>query len=244
MKNGLFRLLKLFSPFISPILSALFLNSSFLPHHMEYYIFSSFSAYSTPLSHDFALHFPLLLFPPLLSSLSPILHSQEPALERVNLPGTVGFFRKKKTDNPSTNGAMNMLDSSSHDDSSEQAAMCSVECSVVGEEKDLPVEDSPRNLSLSGQDDKVDDDDGGFGGSDGGDVGDGDSDDGVGWITPENLMQACEEMGGVQEETAHNLPVACVTTDFAMQVYVQSYTLYAGTCIQCVYSHMMSCNTK
>lgn len=44
-----------------------------------------------------------------------------------------------------------------------------------------------------------------------------DSDD-EGWITPENFQQACEYMGGVQEEIPQSLAVGCITTDFAMQV--------------------------
>lgn len=44
-----------------------------------------------------------------------------------------------------------------------------------------------------------------------------DSDD-EGWITPENFQQACEYMGGVQEELPQSLAVGCITTDFAMQV--------------------------
>lgn len=54
---------------------------------------------------------------------------------------------------------------------------------------------------------------------------DGEEDDNVnsddeGWITPENLQQVCEEMGGVLEELTQSLAVGCITTDFAMQVSV------------------------
>jgi len=54
-----------------------------------------------------------------------------------------------------------------------------------------------------------------------------DEDDDVGWITPENLVEACEEMGGVLEEEVRGLSVACVTMDFAMQVITRAtiYTL-------------------
>lgn len=45
-----------------------------------------------------------------------------------------------------------------------------------------------------------------------------DDDDDEGWINPENLEKACSQMGGVSEEVAKGLTVACVTTDFAMQV--------------------------
>ena len=45
----------------------------------------------------------------------------------------------------------------------------------------------------------------------------GDSED-EGWITPDNIKQACAEMGGVLEEEAKGVAVGCVTTDFAMQV--------------------------
>ena len=47
---------------------------------------------------------------------------------------------------------------------------------------------------------------------------DDDDDDDEGWITPENLRQVCEEMGGVLDELPQSLPVGCITTDFAMQV--------------------------
>ena len=39
-----------------------------------------------------------------------------------------------------------------------------------------------------------------------------------GWITPDNLQQVCEEMGGVLDEIPESLSVGCITTDFAMQV--------------------------
>ena len=45
-----------------------------------------------------------------------------------------------------------------------------------------------------------------------------DSDDLSGWITPENLQQACEEMGGATEVKPVGIAVGCITTDFAMQV--------------------------
>ena len=45
-----------------------------------------------------------------------------------------------------------------------------------------------------------------------------DSDDSSGWITPENLQQACEEMGGATEVKPIGIAVGCITTDFAMQV--------------------------
>ena len=38
------------------------------------------------------------------------------------------------------------------------------------------------------------------------------------WITPDNLQQACEQMGGATEEPAVGVAVGCITTDFAMQV--------------------------
>ena len=41
--------------------------------------------------------------------------------------------------------------------------------------------------------------------------------DNEGWITPENLQQVCEEMGGVLDEVPQSLAVGCITTDFAMQ---------------------------
>ena len=39
-----------------------------------------------------------------------------------------------------------------------------------------------------------------------------------GWITPENIRQVCERMGGVMEERPNDVKVGCITTDFAMQV--------------------------
>ena len=47
-----------------------------------------------------------------------------------------------------------------------------------------------------------------------------DGDDSSGWITPENLQQVCEEMGGATEVKPNGIAVGCITTDFAMQVSV------------------------
>ena len=46
-----------------------------------------------------------------------------------------------------------------------------------------------------------------------------DDSDSEGWINPDNFQQVCEEMGGVSEEPLTSLPVGCITSDFAMQVY-------------------------
>lgn len=46
---------------------------------------------------------------------------------------------------------------------------------------------------------------------------DGDSDD-EGWITPENIRQVCEQMGGAKEVDSDGIAVGCMTTDYAMQV--------------------------
>ena len=49
----------------------------------------------------------------------------------------------------------------------------------------------------------------------------GDSDDSVeGWITPENLHEACIVMGGALTEEPNDIAVGCITTDFAMQVHM------------------------
>lgn len=44
-----------------------------------------------------------------------------------------------------------------------------------------------------------------------------DSDD-EGWITPENIHEMCEKMGGVLEEQPEKISVGCITTDYSMQV--------------------------
>ena len=46
---------------------------------------------------------------------------------------------------------------------------------------------------------------------------DGDSDE-EGWITPENIQEVCEQMGGAEEVESSGIAVGCITTDFAMQV--------------------------
>lgn len=38
------------------------------------------------------------------------------------------------------------------------------------------------------------------------------------WITPENIASVRQSMGGVYEEVAKDVEVACITTDYAMQV--------------------------
>ena len=38
------------------------------------------------------------------------------------------------------------------------------------------------------------------------------------WITPENIHEMCEKMGGVMEEQPENIAVGCITTDYSMQV--------------------------
>ncbi len=49
--------------------------------------------------------------------------------------------------------------------------------------------------------------------------GDDDEDDSDGWITPGNLSQKRREMNGMKEEDkVQKVKVACMTTDFAMQV--------------------------
>lgn len=44
-----------------------------------------------------------------------------------------------------------------------------------------------------------------------------DSDD-EGWVTPENIHEVCEKMGGVMEEQPEKVTVGCITTDYSMQV--------------------------
>lgn len=47
-----------------------------------------------------------------------------------------------------------------------------------------------------------------------------DEDDDEGWITPSNYKQKLKDLDGTvePEEEAEQIPVACLTTDFAMQV--------------------------
>lgn len=42
----------------------------------------------------------------------------------------------------------------------------------------------------------------------------------VGWITPENIAKVKKEMGGCEDITENPPTVACVTSDFAMQVRI------------------------
>ena len=54
-----------------------------------------------------------------------------------------------------------------------------------------------------------------------------------GWITPDNLQQACEEMGGVLEEEPKGIAVGCITTDFAMQVRYSTSVVLICHAIMC-----------
>lgn len=58
-----------------------------------------------------------------------------------------------------------------------------------------------------------------------------------GWITPNNLQQACERMGGATEEPAVGVAVGCITTDFAMQVCVGN----AVCVVLCVHHLALRC---
>lgn len=44
-----------------------------------------------------------------------------------------------------------------------------------------------------------------------------DTDD-SGWITPDNIASVRQSMGGAYDEVAKDVAVACITTDYAMQV--------------------------
>ncbi len=48
-----------------------------------------------------------------------------------------------------------------------------------------------------------------------------DDDDDEGWITPANLSRKKRQMNGQGEEDQESVKVACLTTDFAMQVCTQ-----------------------
>ncbi len=63
-----------------------------------------------------------------------------------------------------------------------------------------------------------------------------DSDDGGGWITPNNIAAVKKSLGEPKAERA-NVPVACLTTDFAMQVQkitlLQTvYFVYLSSCFR------------
>ena len=66
-------------------------------------------------------------------------------------------------------------------------------------------------------------------------------DDDEGWITPENLRKACEEMGGVLDVEAQSLPVGCITTDYAMQaspplsLYLTVFSISLSTSLYFLY---------
>ena len=137
--------------------------------------------------------------------------SQVPAVERSHLPGVVGFFRKENSD-PS-----NKEEKERHGGTEEEVAE-----ETVGEVD----QDSDGEDKYEGEEPR--DGQGGSGPLERGDdcpceEEEEDDDDDVGWITPENLADACEEMGGVMEEEVRGLSVACVTTDFAVQVIAPCY---------------------
>ncbi len=140
-----------------------------------------------------------------------IIYLQFPTVERVNLPGVVGFYQK------------NVLSNSTEDKTEEQGEDMhgSVENGNVDE-----ISGGVARMMDEGSDgerrEDIEEEDGDGSqvvedGEEGGSCGDEDED---GWITPDNLAQAHEEMGGVTEEEARGLAVACVTTDFAMQVNI------------------------
>ena len=58
-----------------------------------------------------------------------------------------------------------------------------------------------------------------------GDDDDDDDDDDDGWITPENIVKVCNELGGGMEESPAGVSVCCVTADYAMQVRCDSIQL-------------------
>ena len=157
---------------------------------------------------------------------------QEPEKERVSLPGVVGFYNKSKTSSKSdkksgldvSTGSTKeeVVDSSYIESLQENIKNLSVKAvsitaadatsgseeMISNDDKSLPSEMSRMGVADSGLDK-----------DNGGDSDDHEEDDDdEGWINPENLEQACVEMGGVLEEEARAVAVGCVTTDFAMQV--------------------------
>jgi len=68
---------------------------------------------------------------------------------------------------------------------------------------------------------------------------DDDDDDEDGWITPDNLHRAREQMGGATTVSAKDVTVGCLTTDFSMQVIF--ICLYPSICIVYHFLLRMSC---
>lgn len=141
-------------------------------------------------------------------------------MERVNLPGMVGFYKKDISGN-SKYGRTELASAEEHngEDISDVIVGTADQGSDGEEKEDIEEEGSGCGHGTEeggcGSDvmDSVVE-----GGSGRDDISDDEDEDG--WITPNNLAQACEEMGGVTEEEARGLAVACVTTDFAMQASV------------------------
>ena len=132
------------------------------------------------------------------------------------MPGTIGFYKKE---NSSTSQAV--VDEEEKEASVDEEPVRRAGSPGEGEVSERLADKTDQGSDGEGVDDAAEDGSGcGFKEEEDG-VGDGNNDeDEAGWITPQNLAQACEQMGGVTEEEAQGLSVACVTTDFAMQVYM------------------------
>lgn len=74
---------------------------------------------------------------------------------------------------------------------------------------------------------------------DDGDEVEGEDDDGGEWITPNNYKSKLKEMEGVMdsEDELNQIPVACLTTDFAMQVCAV-HILHYNTVITLQFKHI------
>lgn len=60
------------------------------------------------------------------------------------------------------------------------------------------------------------------------------NDDDTGWITPSNIQEVKRQMGDTGDVERVNVPVACLTTDFAMQVISDKFVSFL-----CVYMQIL-----
>ncbi|CAN2389431.1 NIN1 RPN12 binding protein 1 homolog (S. cerevisiae), partial [Pristimantis euphronides] len=86
--------------------------------------------------------------------------------------------------------------------------------SVTTSPKDIPFSEGQHHVAdkyINEEEEEGEDNDG--------DEEEEDEDDGGGWITPSNIKQIQQDLGG--QEAPVNVVVGCLTTDFAMQVFQQ-----------------------
>ena len=153
-------------------------------------------------------------------------------MERVNIPGVVGFYSRsaalKSGSSSMSENIKNLHISDSKVDSAlgESTVHVQTEDTAQKSTDDCPDNDQSEHDENQHDEKQHENTNDGIQPSDAYDLpGDecldstvGCSDDEEGWINPENFEEACAEMDGVVEEEPVDVAVGCVTTDFAMQV--------------------------